>query len=179
MTGTVGQNSTSKRNPLLIPLIAIVVVAVALGGLAALFYNDLVGIAQCNGGLAPGGPACATPPLQLEQLGQSRLANGTYSASILIVPTSETAVLSTDLTVFAWNDSGKSIQLLSVTLCATWGQVLANFSASGANWTTSHSVDIPWPDVFNVTSLTPLAGQIVSVADNADSDFGPSACLLS
>jgi len=126
-----------------------------------------------------GGTCVRDPSTPTRATGSKPVANGTYSASILIVPTSETAVLSTDLTVFAWNDSGKSIQLLSVTLCATWGQVLANFSASGANWTTSHSVDIPWPDVFNVTSLTPLAGQIVSVADNADSDFGPSACLLS
>jgi hypothetical protein len=179
MAGLSGQNAPPKRNPLLIPLIVVVVVAAVLGGFAALFYNDLVGIAQCDGGLAPGGPACAVDPLNLEQLGQIRLVNGTYSASILVIPGSQTALYSNDLTVFEWNDSGRSVSLLSVTLSATWGRVLANYTVSGANWTTTQSVDIYWPDVFTVTSSTPLVGQIVSVADPSDTQFGPFPCLLS
>jgi hypothetical protein len=178
MAGVSSDQASPKTQPLWIALIVVAVVAIVLGGFAALFYYDLVGIGQCDGGLAPGGPGCLTSPLELEQLGESREVNGTYTASILITPGSETVHLSTDLTISAWNDSGKDVPLLSVTLDSTGGRVLANFSASESNWTTTQSVEILWSEVLNVTSSTALAGQIVTVADMADYHFGPFPCLI-
>jgi hypothetical protein len=179
MIATGSGQAPAKSRPLWVALVVALVVAVVSAGFAVLFYGELVGISPCDGGLGPGGPSCATPPFQLEQLGQSRLVDGTYSASILIAPASNSTLLSTDLSISAWNDSGTSVALLTVTLYTTWGRVLANYTASGVSWTTTQLADMYLPDVLNVTSSTILAGQYVTVADIADTEFGPFPCALS
>ncbi|MCI4372890.1 MAG: hypothetical protein L3K02_04535 [Thermoplasmata archaeon] len=165
----------AKTRTLWIALIAVALVAITLGGFAALFYFDLAQISPCDGGLAPGGPSCSGTTLQVEQLGQSRLVNGTYSASMILYPGSANVPLSNDLSISVWNDSGRNVPLLSVTLSATWGRTLANFSASGTNWTTAQSVEIPWPDVLTIASSTALAGQYISVADTAIGEWSNMA----
>ena len=159
-----------NTRPLWVALIAVALVAILLAGIAVLFYLDLTQISQCDGGLAAGGPGCSPPPALLEQLGQSRLINGTYSASMILSPGMAYVLQSTDLSISVWNDSGRNVPLVSVILSATSGRALANFSASGPNWTTSQSVEIPWPDVLTVTSSDPLAGQYLSVVDTATGD---------
>jgi len=176
---TSSERESAKSRLLWVALVVAVVVAVVSAGFAALFYGELVRISPCDGGLGPGGPSCATPPFQLEQLGQSRLVGGAYSASILITPAPDISLLSTDLAISARNDSGTSVALLTVSLYTTWGRVLANYTVSGASWTTTQLSDLYLPDVLNVTSSTMLAGQYVAVADIADTDFGPFPCALS
>jgi hypothetical protein len=179
MKGTSPDSASAKSRPLWIALVVAVVVAVVSAGFAVLFFGELVGISPCDGGLGPGGPSCATPPFQLEQLGQSRLVDGTYSASVLIAPAPNIRLLSTDLSISAWNDSRATVVLLTVTLYTTSGRVLANYTPSGTSWTTTQSSDLYLPDVLNVTSSTILAGQYVTVADIADTEFGPFPCALS
>jgi hypothetical protein len=164
-----------QERPLLVPLIVAVVVAAMVGSLAGWFYFDLARISPCDGGLAPGGPSCTLPAFQIEALGHTGFVNGSYVGSFLISPNPTAGLHSSDLSVSVWNDSGTRVVLRSVVLYTSLDAVVANFSLSGANWTTGQSVDILNPDVLTVTSVTNLQGQYITVDDTVPGGGGGSS----
>lgn len=53
-----------------------------------------------------------------------------------------------------------------MTLYSASGSLLANYSASGANWTTVSHVGIVEPAILMLTSSTSLIGQQVVISDH-------------
>lgn len=151
-------------------LIAATVVAVVLGVMAGSFFVDLERIGPCNGGLGLPWEVynCPTTPPEFlaEQLGHSQIVNGTSLCSVIIYPQGVAIPYSTAITVWLQTLSGARENLLSVALYATAGSLLANFSSSGTNWTTSHSIAIVEPDILNVTASTDLIGHELVISDH-------------
>lgn len=177
LTGPRANDASVKRGPRLTALIVALVVAVLSTGFTVLFYSDLAGISPCDGGLAPGGPACSGPPLQVEQEGHEVFANGTYFANFVLSPWGPEVLNSTYLSVTAWTDSGTGVALSNVTLCTTQGTVLANFTSSTGGWTTSQSVVIFEPEILTVSSSTSLVGNYLSVQYSAPPSGGGNAAI--
>jgi hypothetical protein len=139
--------------------IVALVAAVLVGGVAVELYSDLVGISPCDGGLAPGGPSCASPPLVLTQLGFAQHVGGGYTASIVVTSASESLVTTAQIGVSVANVTTEApVVLTSLVVESLQGGRLANYTASGYNWTTSQSAVLVYAVVFQLTSQTQLNG---------------------
>ncbi len=152
-------------------LIVTIVVAVLLGVIATLILVDLENIGPCNGGLGLPGEVynCPTspPPFLAEQLGHGQMENGSFVCSVIVYSPSSAIPYSTELTVWAQTPTGTGLSLTSVALHSASGSLLANYSASGTNWTTDSQVGIVEPDILTITSSMSLIGQQVVISDHA------------
>lgn len=158
-------------------LIVAVLLVVLFGVIAAVFFVDLETIGPCNGGLGLGVTTCPgpTPPFMDEQLGHSRMENGSYVCNVIVYSPSSAAPYSTALTIWAQTLSGTRLNLTGVALQSVSGSLLANYSPSGTNWTTGQRVGIAEPDILTITSSTALVGQQLVLLDR---DSGFAASLL-
>jgi len=145
------------RNAFLVAL----ALALIVGAIGIHLYLVLLAISPCDGGLGPSGPNCSTPPLVLAQLGFVHRSNGTYQASVVVSTSLWSEVDTTEIAVSAFNNTTSvPVVLSSVVVDSTQGAQLANYTATGTDWTTSRSVEIWSSVIFQITSETSLVGTV-------------------